>query len=342
MKRLGFLLVILTAILLACAKTKPVPVSPEAAVSAEAVASAAPVASASPVDAAAPVDATVPVDAAAPVDAEVDAPKALASTATTTGTMVTASTKIGTSSYSTDWFLPATTPTGLVYLQHAFMRSSSNLRDMAKTFMAQGMMVMAVNVSVQNGNSTASKSFADALQAGTIVPPQSKPLPASFVLAGHSAGGLFVTYMGKRLADVSSTKLKGLVLFDPVDASNAMLPNMQAVITKGGKVLAILSNSSSCNSSNNAMAPLKALSQAFVGIKLTVTSKHTDPEGANSGGLLSMLCGSPISYNILKNQDFASHWASDMLTGNITSAYYPGGTAVTTLVTTDKKGVLIK
>jgi hypothetical protein len=239
------------------------------------------------------------------------------------------------------WYLPDSTPGGWVFLQHGFSRDKSNMDDLATHLMDNGLMVLTANCSVSNGNPNLAQDVGDDLVDNPPTPPNGFVLPSKLVLAGHSAGGLFVAFLGGHLTERNYTELVGMILLDPVDKNNGMNPNMQAMINAGQPALSILANSSSCNSSNNALQPLQDLSDAFVGIKLTDNSKHTDAEGDSTGGILTWMCGSPSDQNVAYLQDFTFHWADDMVFGSLTPEYYPGGSKIQDLLAVND-GVLIK
>ncbi|MCO7225580.1 PKD domain-containing protein [Pleionea sp. CnH1-48] len=239
------------------------------------------------------------------------------------------------------WYLPDNAPNGWILLQHGFQRNKSNLDDLATHLMDNGLMVLTINSSVTGGNANLAKSVADALVDNPPTPPNNIPLPAKMIVAGHSAGALFVSHMGGQLVQRGYAPLQGAILFDPVDANDGMQTPLQSMLNNGNPVLSILANSSSCNSSNNALQPLRALTDAFVGIKLTNDSKHTDVEGSSTGGIITWLCGTPKTHNINYLQDFALHWAKDMLSGTVSADYYPGGSKIQQLLD-DNDGILIK
>jgi PKD repeat protein len=256
------------------------------------------------------------------------------------GEKVNQSVDLGGSRQAT-WYLPDIAPNGWILLQHGFQRNKSNLDDLATHLMDNGLMVLTINSSVSGGNSNLAISVADDLVDNPLTPPNGFVLPDNLVIAGHSAGALFVSHMGGRLVERGYANLKGALLFDPVDASNGMQANLQSVLDNGSQVLSILANSSSCNSSNNALTPLRALSEAFVGIKLIDNSKHTDVEGSSTGGIITWLCGTPKAHNISYLQDFALNWFKDMLNETYSADYYPGGSKLQQLLA-DSDGELIK
>ncbi|MDX1694341.1 MAG: PKD domain-containing protein [Ketobacteraceae bacterium] len=243
---------------------------------------------------------------------------------------------------SVTWYVPDTTPVGWVFLQHGFQRNKSHLDDIATHFMDNGLMVLTTNSNVTGGNKSLAHSVADDLVDNPPTPPGDYPLPARMVLSGHSAGGLFVTNMAARLLQRGATDLAGLVLYDPVDANNDMQGNMAAVVASGAPVLAILANSSSCNSSNNALGPLRSLNDSFVGIRLTDDSKHFDVEGSSGGGWVTWFCGGGSkAHNIAYVQEIGLAWSTGILSGNPDPAYYPGGARINELISIND-AVLIK
>ena len=256
------------------------------------------------------------------------------------GQKVNESVNLGGSRQAT-WYLPDEAPTGWMLLQHGFQRNKSNLDDIATHLMDNGLMVLTINSSVSNGNPNLAKDVADDLIDSPPTPPNGILLPENLVIAGHSAGGLFMSHLGARLMERNYSGLNGAILFDPVDASNAIQGNAQSMLDNQVPVLSILANSSSCNSSNNAQQPLQNLSAEFVGIKLTNDSKHTDVEGSSTGGIITWLCGTPKSYNVDYVKEYTLNWALDMVNQTQTSDYYPGGAKLSQLLS-DNDGILLK
>lgn len=256
------------------------------------------------------------------------------------GEKIDESVNLGGSRQAT-WYLPDEPSTGWVLLQHGFQRNKSNLDDIATHLMDNGLMVLTINSSVSNGNPSLAKDVADDLIDSPPTPPNGITLPQNLVIAGHSAGGLFMSHLGARLMERNYPDLHGAILFDPVDASNALQGNAQSMLDNQVSVLSILANSSSCNSSNNALQPLQNLSAEFVGIKLTNDSKHTDVEGSSTGGIITWLCGTPKSYNVTYVKDYTLNWAQDMINQTYTSDYYPGGAKLSQLIA-DNDGILLK
>lgn len=256
-------------------------------------------------------------------------------------TIQTATVRFGTTNYSADWYLPTQQPAGIVYLQHGFARDKRHLKELGTYLMQQGLMVVAVKATMTGGAPALAPQVADAFRNRTLVPPNGYTLPSALVLAGHSAGGLHVTLVGKSLVERGFTGLRGVVLFDPVDANNLFGSAAQTVVNAYRPVRAVLARGGSCNSNNNTEAPLKALTGiAFVGFKLTNRSAHTDAEGSSSDWLGRLFCGTPQAANTGYLKQAAGGWAKDMVNGTITADYYPGGAFVQGLLNSNQAYLL--
>lgn len=234
--------------------------------------------------------------------------------------------KFGTSSYNADWYLPTAQPSGLVYLQHGFQRDKKRLKDLGSSLMSKGLMVLAVNVGVTGGGSGVAPNVANAFVQNQLTPPNGYLMPPNVVLAGHSAGGLHVTLVGRELVNRGYSALKGVILFDPVDANNRFASAAQAIVNQGLPLLAITANPGSCNSNNNTEPALKGLvGPSYVGFKLINRSAHFDAEGTSSDWLGRTLCGASQAANIEALKTTAGAWALDLVNNTITPDYYPGG-----------------
>lgn len=260
----------------------------------------------------------------------------------TADAVVSATVRIGSSNYSGDWYLPTATPKGLVYLQHGFQRNKGHLRALGNSLMAKGLMVLSINAGMTGGAANLAPQVATAFANRSLTPPNGHALPEHFVLAGHSAGGLHVTLVGAELANRNVAGFRGVILFDAVDANNRMAAAMQQIVNSNRAVYAILANAGSCNSSNNAEPLLKALTgTAFVGLKLTSRSAHTDAEGSSSDFFGRLFCGTPQAQNSAYLQQFAGGWAIDLLSNTVTPDFYPGGALLQNVIASDH-GYLLK
>lgn len=248
-----------------------------------------------------------------------------------TGQVVNTQTTVGSSSYSADWFFPASGAVGVMIFEHGFSRGCGNIRGTAIEIMRKGVMVVCLNASMQGGNPTLGTDLGNALADRAVAPPGGAAMPELIVVGGHSAGGHFATEVGRQLVQRGYAGFRGAVLFDPVSASG-FAANVQAISGGGLRpVLSVTANGSICNSSNNSQGDLQALPNAYVGVKLTSSSSHVDVEFGNSDSLSQISCGNIQSYNAVALQTLSSNWASDLLRGTRTAAYYEYGSYVTGL-----------
>jgi hypothetical protein len=254
-----------------------------------------------------------------------------------------------------DWYFPAGTPQGLVWLQHGFARSKDNVADLASKYAGAGYLVFAPTLPTANvfgctlqnlGNNTdflgnvadlfakmsdpadkLGRSFAKAkAQAGR----PGLTLPSSLVFSGHSAGGEAAGYVAGRLrtGDTAAwAKLRGLVLLDPVKSfiGDNLGTGLKAVDGTGRMIRTISGPDGLCNNSGSGTDAVQAGVHApFAGVRLT-DGEHTDAEGASTDGVGTLACGTPQAKNVEALQTFAVAWAKDAFNGTQTAAYLPGG-----------------
>jgi len=123
---------------------------------------------------------------------------------------------INGASYNADWYLPNGTASALMLLQHGFSRGCGNLRNTAKAIVQTGVMVLCLNADMSGGNPALGNALGSALASRSITPPAGRPLPTSYIVGGHSAGGHFASVVGARPASVGCAGLRGAILSDPV------------------------------------------------------------------------------------------------------------------------------
>lgn len=249
------------------------------------------------------------------------------------GTCVNSNLTVGGTSYNVDWYLPNGTASALMLLQHGFSRGCGNLRNTSKAIMEKGVMVLCLNADMSGGNPTLGNALGDLLAARTFAPPAGKPLPVSYLVGGHSAGGHFASVVGARLAAKGYPALKGAVLFDAV-ASGGFTANLQAISAGGTRpVVEVAARPNLGNLANNGFGALKDLPNTFVGVQLVWTgyffgspyggSCHTDAEGENGDliGNTAVLC-TPNATQVARLRDLSSTWARDIATGTRTAGYW--------------------
>jgi hypothetical protein len=253
----------------------------------------------------------------------------------------------GTTSVDAEWAIPqGVTPTGFVWLQHGFARANDNVIDLQKAYAARGWIVVSptisafgtcsINAAVMHtgiatllAGSTASGSALEASYdaARTKLGLPAANLPPNFGLSGHSAGGAAMTVVAGAIASNPSTavssRLKGVVLLDPVENSdNGMAAALPKLTAK--KVFTISGGDSSCNSNSSGTKVLLPKRTGFAGVRLP-SGCHCDAEGATTDGLCTLACGTPKAANISALKQLATDWTSDMLAGKTTASAYPGG-----------------
>ncbi|MEV6299974.1 alpha/beta hydrolase [Actinoplanes sp. NPDC051861] len=255
-----------------------------------------------------------------------------------------------------DWYFPATTsPKALVFLQHGFSRSNTNVADLAREYQAAGFLVVApqlpsinlygctVNNTGNNTtflnsvaawlgqattpNSALARSYA---AAATAAGRSGSTLPAKYVLAGHSAGGEAVTYIANRLRTTHPSAfaaLRYVQLLDPVKspAGSNMATGLSGLAGTSLPILTISSPPYLSNSNASGTVELiNQLDRPFLGVRLT-SGSHCDAEGASTDGLCTLTGGASQAKNVTALQTLAVAWASDAVAGTTTATYYPGG-----------------
>ncbi len=248
-------------------------------------------------------------------------------------TCVNTQLSVAGTSYSVDWYLPDTTASALMVLQHGFSRNCAHLRGTSKAIADKGVMVLCLNADMTGGNATLAGQVGDLLAARTLTPPGGRALPTRYLAGGHSAGGHFASALGARLDALDYPDLAGAVLFDPV-ADSGFTANLEAISAGGTReVLAVTARPSVTNLFNNSHGALVDLVNPYVGLQLVWEkytfgvpiggSCHIDVEGENTD--LIGIVGAGCSANATQTarlRDFGSTWARDLATGTRTAAYY--------------------
>jgi hypothetical protein len=238
-----------------------------------------------------------------------------------------------------DWYFPEGQPTGVIYLQHGFFRSSGNVSALAITLARQtDSIVVAPSLSSNfvgndpywiNGEATqqaVAALFADraALNASAAAAGYTAELPGAYVLAGHSAGGNLATAAGGLLGE--DPDLKGIVLFDAVDRDGDMAEGLRGL--DGVPVYQIAAEPCLCNDYGSGTTVLETQRPGeFVGVRL-VGGTHVDAEGVSADLLSSLLCGFSPPGNASAVQTIAAGWITDMFAGTDDGMYPAAGESV--------------
>jgi hypothetical protein len=235
-----------------------------------------------------------------------------------------------------DWYFPrdAAGATGIVWLQHGFLRTKRNVATLAlRIATSTGAVVVAPTISSNpfeaggcwiNGDGmhmAVARLFADrtALETSAHAAGWQGTLPRPFVLAGHSAGGNlavaaagFTTASGGAIDD-----LRAVVMLDGVDFAGQTAAALSRLTGAARRpVLQLASPPSPCNASGASTQALLATRPGeFVGVQLQ-NGTHLDAEGRDTDLLGVLVCGLPRPRNVLAVQRIASDWTANALTGS--------------------------
>lgn len=257
---------------------------------------------------------------------------------------------IGGTEYDVTWGLPAGPALGLAVVEHGFTRRCRNIAGTLDALVARGLMTLCVDAPLAGGNAALADALAATLAAG-VVPPGGQPMPERIVVGGHSAGGAFAVRLGATLAQLAPQRLAGAVLFDPVASGPRFVDEARQLGAAGLRpVLAVSANASGCNAGNNSYPGLRAVAAdaaaagapAFVGLQLTLGSTHVDVEGENTDAFAWAACrqGPPRRANVNALRELGAAWALDLVRGERTPDYYPGGAYVDALLRDARAAVI--
>lgn len=199
--------------------------------------------------------------------------------------------------YDAEWHLPPLAQArGLVLLQHGFSRRCANLRGTATTLAAAGWAVLCLDTDMSRGNPELADELAAALTTGRLSLPDRTTLPTLWVVAGHSAGGLFASLLGAALAREGAAPLGGVLLFDPVSTrGEGFALALQAIAVSGRPILSLNARPGPCNANGRGRDAVEALQarlrpQRVESVDLGDGSTHVDVEGDDSDALAVRVC----------------------------------------------------
>lgn len=273
---------------------------------------------------------------------------------------------------SARWYFPSYEAVGLVWLQHGFLRSGANLAGMAKAYADQGLLVV---VPTLDSFSTAGCSVANNLADNTpfistmtdVFAHSTDPkgalaqsldraeqrshvtgvtMPAKMLFSGHSAGGDFVLTAANELRrdhPAAYRRLTGLMLFDPVNSFIGNNFHTAAVeLGRAGLPIRVLSSPPSLSNAGGQGARWlqETTRQHFLGAQLT-TGLHIDVEGSDTDAIgIASVFGVPRPENVQILRRLAPRWVSDMVIGEKSADYYPGGRYYDMLLRTNQISTL--
>ncbi len=244
--------------------------------------------------------------------------------------------------YPARWWVPTGPAVGLALVEHGFTRRCQNIDGTARALRDRGLLALCMTVPLAGGNAVLADALA-ALVVNGLTAPDGLPLPAAWVVAGHSAGGDFAVRLGATLSQLAPERFRGAVLWDPVPSGSGFIDELRSISAGGARpVLAVTANPGPCNANGNVLPSLRSLQQdlaaagadTFVGVQLTDRSTHVDVEAENSNRAAWAACkqGRPRTYNAQALRDLSAAWARDIVTGTRSLAFYPGGATVEGLI----------
>lgn len=221
-----------------------------------------------------------------------------------------------------DWYKPSGTPTGLVWVQHGYLSSRSDVAGFAQDLAAKtGALVVAPTLSSTQTDpcwegapaeraAAASMFTGDraALTASARAAGWAGPMPPQYVLMGHSLGADFALVTGSLSSPAAVVLLDG-GNFDAAPANAAL------TAIPGTKVLTVSSPPGTACKVGDLTAQLVAARPGqFVGVQL-VNGLHLDAIGySNFAG--NLLCGWPRLENVAAVQTIADAWVTNAFTGS--------------------------
>lgn len=197
-----------------------------------------------------------------------------------------------------DWYVPDGEPHALVYVQHGFLGTKRQMRDLALAFVQQGYLVMVPTLSsfsptcgirstslLQDlARSGVDGRLSDSLHRATGT---DMPLPPDVIVAGHSIGAAAVTYVAGQGQVNPAVRL--VIHLDAVESPNGLLATaLQAGAGDedhhDAPILQITAPPSRLNADNSgpaAVGPFRAGGSYASGIDgaEVLTATHCDPLG---------------------------------------------------------------
>jgi alpha-beta hydrolase superfamily lysophospholipase len=210
---------------------------------------------------------------------------------------------LGGDAIEATWHWPeGRAPTGLVLLQHGFMRRCANLRTLAAAMADAGHWVLCLNADMAGGNPLLAAALARAVNGGELRAPDGGPLPRRVVLAGHSAGAAFAVAVAAALEGLEPGRVQRLLLLDPVGLRAPVLAPVPTPL------LAVLAPPLPCNAMQQALPALQGSPHARI-VQLE-GGTHVDAEGDDSDGLARAACapGAPRPENVARLRELALRW----------------------------------
>lgn len=244
----------------------------------------------------------------------------------------------GPRAFRAAWHVNPEALTGLVWLQHGWLRTNDRMADTAARIAATGAAVLTVHLpsNRRDGCSvnrvTDNRHFltdiAKVLAAGADGPMgdcwrdavgHRRALPERIVLAGHSAGGETAAFIaGQLCTDTAADRLRGAVLLDPVPSARGKnLRTGLRALCGARPVLGLTAEPGPCNAKNAGERALQQeVAQPVTGFHIA-GGRHHDAEGCSSSRPADLACGRRDPANIELLQRLTADWVAGMLSDRI-------------------------
>jgi hypothetical protein len=234
-----------------------------------------------------------------------------------------------------DWYFPEPErrATGLVWLQHGFSETKTNMAGVAEAYSERAGADVVVPTVTSNpfaaggcwlngapmwrAVATTLTDRAELQASANYASAGAAWLPNRFVLSGHSAGGnLALAAAGDLAVGGDIADLRGVVLLDAVDFAGAMRVVLQRLTGPNDRpVWQLASPPSSCSGDGSGtQAIVAARPGRFVGVEL-LRGTHVDALGSDAGLFARLVCGFPRPENVRAARLISWQWAFDALTG---------------------------
>lgn len=226
-----------------------------------------------------------------------------------------------------DWYRPSAAPTGLIWVQHGYSSSKSDVAGFAQDLANHtGALVVAPTITstktdpcwlgsaaMEQAAAAALTGNRAALTASARAAGYTGTIPLPFVLMGHSLGGNFALAAGGYAA--ASPNLRAVVLLDAgaLDVGTGQATTALAALTSRTVLTVSSPPGTACKVAELTSTLVAARPGQFVGVQL-VNGQHLDTIGYSGGGFL--VCGWPLLQNVAAVQTLASQWATNALTGS--------------------------
>ncbi len=200
-----------------------------------------------------------------------------------------------------EWWLPTeVNPSALLLLQHGFARRCANLRPLLQALAEADLAVVCVNADMARGAPGLARQWAARLGQGApdFRLPDGRALPATWITAGHSAGGAWAVRMAAALRrGPAAASLAGVLLLDPVSGGADFDPALASLLDADARtgappvpVKVLAAEPGRCNVQGRTTESMSTRAGPLR-IERWPGSTHVDAEGEATDTLAVMACG---------------------------------------------------